>query len=175
MSERYQPDRTAAEGKVYLDQLFSKTMEGGPEALDALGELSGIAMGGHPEAQKLVAQIDTAVERGELSLPNPSELPKPPFRLKNKVKEAAFVLIHPRDAVKARLRQIMVAIEYEVPPPTSTFEEFPQLSLFEAVKAIRAARPSKRSGVLKKDWSKEDQERMERGELPKGYPEHPYV
>lgn len=95
---------------------------------------------------------------------------------KERATNAFFVLTHPREALKVKLRQIAVSIETEEPPCTSTYEEFPELSLKEAIMAIRRVKkPVWGPGVPKEAWSKDDQERMERGELPKGRPLHPNV
>ena len=64
------------------------------------------------------------------------------------------------------------------PPHTATWEEFTQMSIREAVQAMQEAKPLvKREDGPSVVWSDKDQERMGRGkgELPQGYPEHPFV
>lgn len=92
-----------------------------------------------------------------------------------KLKELLFIATHPLTATKVKLRQFMVAIEHQAPPSSSTFEEFPELPLNEAAKAIKAARRQTTGAVPKEAWSKEDQRRMEQGLRPREYPEHPNV
>jgi hypothetical protein len=46
------------------------------------------------------------------------------------------------EAIAAKRRQILVEWEYELPPHTSTVEEFPKLSLRKAIEALRKARES---------------------------------
>jgi hypothetical protein len=95
---------------------------------------------------------------------------------RERIKNTLFVLAHPVKAVRTKSRQIAVSIEAAQPPSTSTWEEFPNLSIREAAETMRPARsPIYGSGVPKEAWSQEDQERMERGELPKGRPLHPNV
>ena len=173
MSERYSPERQAEGAESHLDQLFSKVMGGEPDACAALEELSLIAIGGHERAGELVNQIDQAVEGGELTLPGILREQK----AHSKLSDVLYILSHPPDALRAWRRQMTVALEAETPPHTSTFEEFPFLPLADAILAMREARTllSEKGGVPKSAWSPADQRRLERGEKPKGYPEHPNV
>jgi hypothetical protein len=92
-----------------------------------------------------------------------------------KIKNVLFVATHPISSLKAKARQVAASIELQAPPHTSTWEEFPELPLADAVKAIKKAEGNFHGGVPKEAWSKADQERMSRGELPKGVPGHPNV
>ena len=92
-----------------------------------------------------------------------------------KIENALFVATHPVLSLRAKVRQLFVAIEHEAPPQGITFEEFPELSLADAARAIMAAEENSRGGVPKNAWSKTDQERMARGERPLGHPEHPNI
>ncbi len=56
-----------------------------------------------------------------------------------KIKDALFVATHPVLSLRAKATQIFVAIEHEAPPHTSTWEEFPELPLADAAKAIKVA------------------------------------
>jgi hypothetical protein len=95
------------------------------------------------------------------------------------LKETLFLIRHPRAAVEAKLRQAEVSIEVAGPPDGSTIEEFPELPISQAATLINVSRQKETSnqvthkgGVQLEDWSKADQERMLRGERPKGYPIH---
>lgn len=44
------------------------------------------------------------------------------------------------EAIAAKTRQLLVGLEYELPPHTSTVEEFPKLPLRKAIEALREAR-----------------------------------
>ena len=96
-----------------------------------------------------------------------------------RLKETLFCIAHPKAAVEAKRRQIEVAIEVAGPPVGSTIEEFPELPVSQAAALIHAARQRdkgkqyiQKGGVQPEDWSRADQERMLRGELPKGVPIH---
>jgi len=92
-----------------------------------------------------------------------------------RAKDAFFIATHPILSIKAKVRQVFVAMEHEAPPHTSTIEEFPELSLADAARAMKAAGEEVPGGVPKSAWSKADQERMARGERPLGHPEHPNI
>lgn len=92
------------------------------------------------------------------------------------LREIGFCLRHPVQAAAAKRRQIAASVEIAAPPHTATWEEFPEMSIGEAARAMQEARPTEERGdVPLSAWSKEDQERMKRGELPKGYPDHPNI
>ena len=98
------------------------------------------------------------------------------------IKETLFCITHPKAVLEAKLRQTEVKIEVAGPPVGSTIEEFPELPISQAVALIHKARQKENSeevgrtaGIRLEDWSKADQERMLRGELPKGYPIHKNV
>lgn len=93
----------------------------------------------------------------------------------SKLQDVIFVATHPVLSIRAAVRRLTVATELESPPHTSTFEEFPNLSLAEAGKMIKKADERFAGGVPKSAWSKTGQERMARGERPLGHPEHPNV
>ena len=69
------------------------------------------------------------------------------------LKEALFVVTHPKASLEARLRQVEVAIEAGGPPTGSTIEEFPVLPVSEAAALISAARRKEyaRGGVQLED------------------------
>lgn len=69
MTEKELPGKQTAETNAYLYDLFEVVKSGGPNASAALGELSLLALGGHPKAGEMVGEIDQAVEAGDLSLP----------------------------------------------------------------------------------------------------------
>lgn len=91
------------------------------------------------------------------------------------IKDVLFIATHPLLAIRAKVRQVFVAIEHEAPPQGITFEEFPELSLADATRAMAVTTEKPARGVPKSAWSKADQERMARGERPLGHPEHPNV
>ncbi|MFC1727791.1 hypothetical protein ACFL0Y_04675 [Patescibacteria group bacterium] len=91
------------------------------------------------------------------------------------VADAAFLATHPTTSLKAFRRQITVAMETEAPPPGHTFESFSDLSTAGAARAIWDAERLEREGVPLDAWSEEDQQRLQEGKLPKGYPEHPNI
>ena len=88
-------------------------------------------------------------------------------------KDILFTLFHPVDALKARIKQIEVAIEHATPPPGSTIEDFPSLSVKEATELIK----EKSSGVPLSAWPLRDQKLMSEGKMPflGDHPEHPNV
>ena len=79
-----------------------------------------------------------------------------------------FSIFHPIGAIRARVRQVGVAIEHASPPPGSSIEDYPNLSVKEAARLLKG-------GVPLSAWSKSDQERLACGERPVGHPEHPNV
>lgn len=92
----------------------------------------------------------------------------------NLIKEALFIITHPKASLETKMRQVEVTIEAGGPPTGSTIEEFPELPISQAAKLIGDAknRENLGGGVQLEDWSKEDQELMLRGERPKGIPIH---
>jgi len=90
----------------------------------------------------------------------------------SRLTEVLFIAIHPFESLRAKGRQIMVAIEHELPPVGQEIEKFPDISIMEAAQAIRDVEGG---GVPKSAWTQEDQERMERGELPQVPPAHPNI
>jgi len=56
-------------GKAFVGGLFQTVIGAGGGSLQALEELSGIAMGGHEQARKLINEIDEKVSTGKLILP----------------------------------------------------------------------------------------------------------
>ena len=169
--DRMIPGRAEAASQSFVDELNKAVWASGEDSLRALEELSEIAMGGHQEAREFINAIDDAVGAGELILASLPEQTKS----SSKFNSVLFITTHPVLSAKAKLRQIMVSIEHEAPPHTSTWEEFPNLSVYEAAKALRAAEERLREGVPKNAWSETDQKLMGKGEKPKSYPEHPNV
>lgn len=90
------------------------------------------------------------------------------------IKDTLFIITHPLAAAEARIRQAQVAIEVGGPPAGSTIEDFPELPVSEAAALINMAREAERGGggVQLEDWSKADQERLKKGERPRGAPIH---
>jgi len=154
-------------GREYIKQLHLTVLGAGEHSRRALKELSAIATGGHTLAQELVTRIDEAVQAGELVLPMSVEKP-------SGIADALFIATHPILSLKAKVRQVGVAIERQSPPPGSSIEEFPLLSLAEAARIFQAV-GSCGGGVPKEAWPAADQTRMARGERPLGHPEHPNV
>jgi len=159
-----------AQRQAYLESLYTQALCGN---IDACEELSKIALGGFKFAQELVQKMD---ER--LSLKTDLNIPSTKIEIQT-WKERLFCLTHPKAAVEAKLRQIETSIEATDPPADSTFEEFPELPVSQAAALIHKARqkeksrePDQRGGVQLDDWSRADQERMLKGEHPKGYPIH---
>lgn len=92
------------------------------------------------------------------------------------LKETLFIIRHPGRAITAVSTQIAVANEFQSPPQGSTFEEFPTLRISEASQLIEAEKlPNQEGGVPKNAWSPDDQQKLEKGEKPRYYPEHPNV
>jgi len=90
-----------------------------------------------------------------------------------KIKNVLFVVTHPALSLRAKIRQTAVAIEHQAPPHTSTFEEFTELPLADAARAMMATK--ERGRVPRSAWSKKDQQRMDEGKKPLGHPEHPNI
>ena len=94
--------------------------------------------------------------------------------LGSRIADALFVATHPVLAVRAKSRQIAVAIEHQAPPSGVDIETVPELSLADAARAVKAAE-AKESGVPRNAWPVADRERMAQGKKPLGHPEHPNV
>lgn len=96
------------------------------------------------------------------------------------LKEALFVALNPKRAVEAKILQISAAFDSIRENPTvpipdgTTIEEIQELPVSEVAKLINGARKQENlaGGIQLEDWSKADQERMLRGEKPKGVPLH---
>lgn len=58
------------------------------------------------------------------------------WQLPENVSEALFCVIHPRMAIDAKFAQLEVAFGYRQPPPDSTEDVFPQLSLRQVAKLL---------------------------------------
>lgn len=163
MVESQKPGSLEASREGYLTNLFQKAKEGNAVAMDTLSK---IALGGHGRARELVQELD------RLHPPIIEPGPQP----KLSTKDYLFIATHPIACIKAAARQAMVAIEHEGPPASSTIEEFPNLTVVQAARMMmEEQRALFAGGVPKWAWSREDQKRMERGELPMGHPEHPNV
>jgi len=165
------PGKTEAAGQSFVDELNKAVWTSGEDSLQALEELSGIALGGHQKAREFINTIDNAVTAGELVLASRLEQTKSP----SKFSKVLFLSTHPVLSAKTKLRQIAVSIEHQAPPHTSTWEEFPKLSVYEAAKILRTAEEKLRGGVPKNAWTEADQKLMKKGEKPKGHPEHPNI
>ncbi len=169
--DREIPGKTEAAGQAFVDELNKTVWTSDEDSLRALEELSGIAMGGHQRARELINAIDDAVGAGDLVLASRPEQTKSSSKFSN----VLFVSTHPVLSTRAKLRQVAVSIEHQAPPHTSTWEEFPKLSVYEAAKALRTAEEKLGGGVPKSAWSETDQKLMEKGEKPRGNPEHPNI
>ncbi len=149
--------------RLYLTNLFDRAANGDLFAGD---ELSKVAMGGYPLARELVSRLDNLkITPIEPVVPSPT--PK-----KFGLEETIFCLTHPLAAINTKLRQIGVSIEAAGPPAGTTIEEFPNLPIHVAAALIDTARDLQPDGVQLKDWSQADQQRLLRGERPKGVPIH---
>jgi hypothetical protein len=84
--------------------------------------------------------------------------------------ETIFYITHPKFAIEAKLRQIGVGADLELPPSGTTLEEFPNLKVYQASALIHAAHKISSSGVQLEDWSESDQKRLLKGKKPKGVP-----
>lgn len=93
----------------------------------------------------------------------------------SRIADALFVATHLALSLRAKSRQIAVAIEHQMPPAGVTIEVFPEMSLADAARAIQTAEKTDESGVPKSAWSPADQARMSQGQKPVGHPEHPNV
>ena len=151
-----------AQRKAYLEFLYTKAVGGD---LESGGELSKIALGGNQTARELVFKMDQVLSGDTAQIP--AEINKTMGKA-----DIIFCLTHLKEAFEAWSRQNEVALEITSPPAGSTFEEFPELPLSEAAALIRASKPYEKGGVQLEDWPRDDQERMLRGELPKGVPLH---
>lgn len=163
MVESQKPGSLEAFREGYLTDLFQKAKEGNTVAMDRLSE---IALGGDGRARDLVGELDRLHPQIMEPVPQP----------KLSTKDYLFIATRPIACIKAARRQAMVAIEHEVAPANSTFEEFPNLTVVQAARLIIDERRALfTGGVPKRAWPEEDQRRMERGERPIGHPEHPNV
>lgn len=104
---------------------------GDPDAWGALEALSLLAMSGDPEVQRLVNQIDQDVQLGLLKMP-----PFPETATSQDDTDFSFFLSNPLLAIRIKMKQIIVGLDHELPPHTSTIEEFPTLSLYNAYIAM---------------------------------------
>jgi len=67
--------KTGAEaGRAIVDSLYQTIVGAGERSLQALEELSSIALGGHEQARRLINEIDEKVSAGELILPKADKL-----------------------------------------------------------------------------------------------------
>lgn len=83
-----------------------------------------------------------------------------------------FIISHPLNALRARIRQIEVGIEYSAPPAGETIEGFPELTVQNAAKAMGLVG---KCGIGISDWPATAQDDMKRGKriCPDGrHPEH---
>ena len=96
--------------------------------------------------------------------------------ISTKFRDILFIVFHPLLSLRAKGRQVAAAIELQAPPITSTWEDYPNLPLAEAAKQLRRKDENCLfGGVPKSAWPESDQERMTRGKLPLGHPEHPNI
>jgi len=67
--------KTGAEaGRAFVNSLYQTIVGAGEKSLQALEELSNIALGGHEQARRLINEIDGKVSTGELILPKADNL-----------------------------------------------------------------------------------------------------
>ena len=88
-------------------------------------------MSGDPEIQRLVNQIDQDVRLGLLKMP-----PFPETTTAPDDTNVSFFLFHPLLAIRVKMKQIMVGLDHELSPHTSTIEGFPNLPLYQAYIAM---------------------------------------
>lgn len=151
MQDSMRPGQREAEARALLDDLDTSVRSGDLKAHAALAELSGIAMGGNPYAQELIARIDADFVAGQLKLPDASYYHT---SVSGEVDNFAFLIENPLGALKTVYHQFMVSLETEAPPPGQTIEAFGGLSLREAATALEVARTPRRrttSGYLPPD------------------------
>lgn len=123
-------ERTVAEREIYLADLLSTALSGDSDAAD---KLSKIALGGYQEARNALDLYDNLGTVSKVGPAKESSLNAWQFTETDK----RFFRKHPRESLIARSRQIAVAVEVAPPPITSTYEQFPTLSLGEAVRTLR--------------------------------------
>jgi hypothetical protein len=94
-------------------------------------------------------------------------------------KDILFALRHPIAAFETKVAQGLVALGQQEPPcipgkgkSRYTIEDFSELELSEAFRALSSSLREYSSGVGFDAWSPKDQNRMLKGERPIGYPEH---
>lgn len=91
------------------------------------------------------------------------------------IENLLFVILHPKEALHAKERQLGVAIERSQPPPGSNIEDFPNLSVKQATGLMKKQREN--GGVPLSAWPESDQRLMKEGKLPLPghHPEHTNV
>ncbi len=129
--KKYGPEHPSFSSTTPPQELNRAIRSGDPDAWAALEVLSLMAMSGNPEVEKLVNQIDQDVKFGLLKMP-----PFPEATTYEDDTDLSFFLFHPLLAIRIKMKQIMVGLDHELPPHTSTIEEFPTLSLYNAYIAM---------------------------------------
>jgi hypothetical protein len=144
-----------AERILSVQEAYELSKQGNREAFCLLSEY---ANGGDSNAQGFVRQIDET----KISFKAP-ETSKP--RQNSNLIE---ILVHPMRAIRTKMRQLEVGCDMAAAPIGSNQEDFPELSLQKAAQLME----QKGGGVQLEDWSKRDQEKLKRGERPRGVPTH---
>lgn len=135
--KKYGPEHPSFSSTTPPQELNRAIRSGDPDAWGALEVLSLMAMSGDPEVQRLVNQIDQDVQLGLLKMP-----PFPETTTYEDDTDLSFILFHPLLAIRIKMKQIMVGLDHELPPYTSTIEEFPSLPLYKAYDAMVRAEQS---------------------------------
>lgn len=92
------------------------------------------------------------------------------------IKDALYVGIHLSLAARTKVRQGLVGADMEHPPLGTTIEAFVAMPVYEAMVLMAVDETTSRQesggGVQLGDWTTTDQQRLLRGELPQGVPNH---
>ena len=164
------------QGQTLVEDLFQKVKDGSEDFSQALEELSGIAMGGNIQARRFIHEIDDTVPTVKLLLPLEKIPESDKVTITKKIADILYISTHPLLSLRTARRRLFVSLDIENPPTNSTIEGFYMSPLADAAKLLRKAEKNENSGgVPKSAWSKADQIRLEKGEKPLGYPNHPNV
>ena len=129
--KRHGPEHPSFSSTTPPQELNRAIRSGDPDAWGALEALSLLAMSGDPEIQRLVNQIDQDVRLGLLKMP-----PFPETTTAPDDTNVSFFLFHPLLAIRVKMKQIMIGLDHELSPHTSTIEGFTNLPLYEAYIAM---------------------------------------
>ena len=164
-----------SKNQIFVEDLYNKIKTSSEDSLQALNELSGIAMGGNKQARKFIYEIDNAVQDGELTLPSEKLPETSKVKITSKLSDVIFIVSHPLLSLRTARRRFFVSLDMENPPSNSTIERFYMSPLAKSAKLLKKAEENEKGGVPKSAWSKTDQKRLIKGEKPLGHPNHPNV